>query len=544
MSVELSLILFLLVVLLILQILFRPKKDTNGLEQIKGLAQSLQQIENNIKESSKDQRLEIQQQAQASRDEMRQMMSQFKIEISQQNTQFTTNITNLLTRFDGNLSGKMDSFSEKIENINIANRQEQARVLKEFTGDMKSMFNDLLKELASINQQTQDNLAKIGTTVEEKLNTLNELSNTNSEKQIERFDKTIKHFETSLEKRMELFGDLTKEKLNQIDKSQSELVKSTESKLDMIRNTVEEKLEKTLSERLGQSFETVGKQLIEVQKGLGEMQSIASDVGGLKKVLSNVKLRGGVGEVQLAMLLEQILAPAQYEANVKTRPGSVESVEFAIKLPGKDELSDTPVYLPIDAKFPKDIYEQLINAYENAIPDDIEPAIKNLENTIKKMAKDIREKYIEPPYTTDFAILFLPFEGIYAEVIRRNDLVDLIRNQYNIIIAGPTTLAALLNSLQMGFRTLAIQKRSSEVWKILGAVKTEFQKFGGMLAKAQKNIHTGLDQLDNVIGQRTKAIQRKLQNVEALPAAEAGKLIGNSTDLPAILEDEDPADLP
>jgi DNA recombination protein RmuC len=347
---------------------------------------------------------------------------------------------------------------------------------------------------------------------------------------------TLKDF--MLEQRSK-FDDLKQEQKelfkgfeNRFEKQQQELVRSTETKLETIRVTVEEKLEKTLSERLGQSFETVGKQLIEVQKGLGEMQTIATDVGGLKKVLSNVKLRGGVGEVQLAMLLEQILAPNQYEANVRTKKGSSEPVEFAIKLPGKNEEEGAVVYLPVDAKFPKDIYEHLIAAYENAIPDDIEQASRNLETTIRKMAKDIRDKYIDPPNTTDFAILFLPFESIYAEVIRRSALVDQLRDEYKITVAGPTTLMAILNSLQMGFRTLALQKRSSEVWKVLSGVKKEFETFGGLLEKAQKNIHTGLGQLDDLMGTRTRAIQRQLRNVESLPAIEAPPV------LPDLLEDE------
>lgn len=329
----------------------------------------------------------------------------------------------------------------------------------------------------------------------------------------------------ALDKNARSFNELQREKFTQLESKQNELVKGTENKLESIRVTVEEKLEKTLSERLGQSFETVGKQLIEVQKGLGEMQSIASDVGGLKKVLSNVKLRGGVGEVQLAMLLEQILAPTQYDANVKTKVGSNEPVEFAIKLPGKSDDEDKHVYLPIDAKFPKDTYEHLVAAYEIGNLEEIEVATKNLEATIKKMAKDIRDKYIDPPNTTDFAILFLPFESIYAEVIRRSALVDQLRDEYKITVAGPTTLVAILNSLQMGFRTLALQKRSSEVWKVLGAVKTEFEKFGGMLEKAQKNIQTGLGQLDNVVGTRTNAINRKLRQVQSLPAAESQQLL-------------------
>jgi DNA recombination protein RmuC len=219
------------------------------------------------------------------------------------------------------------------------------------------------------------------------------------------------------------------------------------------------------------------------------------------------------------------LAPNQYEANVKTKLGSSDSVEFAIKLPGRSEDESNIVYLPIDAKFPKDTYEHLVNAYENAIPDDIEAATKNLELTIRKMAKDIRDKYIDPPNTTDFAIMFLPFESIYAEVIRRSALVDQLRDEYKITVAGPTTLMAILNSLQMGFRTLSLQKRSSEVWKVLSAVKKEFGNFGGLLEKAQKNIQTGLGQLDQVAGTRTRAIQRQLQNVETIPTLEEKEIL-------------------
>ncbi|MDR2586193.1 MAG: DNA recombination protein RmuC, partial [Prevotellaceae bacterium] len=307
---------------------------------------------------------------------------------------------------------------------------------------------------------------------------------------------------------------ILREKLEQIEKRQSDLVLRTESKLETIRATVEEKLEKTLSERLGQSFETVGKQLLEVQRGLGEMQTLAQDVGGLKRVLSNVKMRGGLGEVQLAMLLEQVLAPDQYAANVKTNQHSNDLVEFAVKLPGRTD-DDRPVWLPIDAKFPKDVFDQLQTAYEMGDPAQVESARKNLDITIKKMAKDIGDKYLDPPFTTDFGILFLPFESIYAEVIRSSPLIDELQRNHKIMITGPSTLWAILNSLQMGFRTLAIQKRSSEVWRVLAEVKKEFANFGSLMHKAQSNIQTGLHQLDDVIGVRTRAIQRKLKGVES-----------------------------
>ena len=342
----------------------------------------------------------------------------------------------------------------------------------------------------------------------------------------ERYDQNSKRLNDLLKERFVLLNEKQtqlnleaekriKEVRDVVEKQLKELREDNSKQLAEVNKTVNEKLQKTLNDRLSQSFETVGKQLKSVQEGLGEMKTLATDVGGLKKVLSNVKMRGGLGEVQLAMLLENILAPDQYEANVKTKAGSDAVVEFAIKLPGKDDLNSI-VWIPVDAKFPKDVYEHLQNAYEDGNPVLVEQAQKELENTLKKMAKDIRDKYLDPPKTTDFGILFLPFEGIYAEVVRKAALLETLQRDYKIIVTGPTTLAAILNSLQMGFKTLAIQKRSSEVWTVLGEVKKEFNNFGGMMQKAQKNIQTGLNQLDDVMGVRTRAIERKLKDVSSL----------------------------
>lgn len=335
---------------------------------------------------------------------------------------------------------------------------------------------------------------------------------------------STQQMQTTLHRNLITTNEMQREKFESMNRQQDILVKSTEKRLDEIRLMVEEKLQKTLNERIGQSFELVRSQLENVQKGLGEMKNLAEDVGGLKKVLGNVKTRGTFGEIQLAALLEQMLSPEQYEANVKTRQNATEFVEFAIKLPGKDNGKEV-IYLPIDAKFPKDVYEQYMDAYEDGDPSLIENTSKQLEITIKRMAKDIRNKYIEPPYTTDFAIMFLPFESIYAEVIRRTTLVESLQKDYKIVVTGPTTLGAILNSLQMGFRTLAIQKRTSEVWNVLGAVKTEFGKFGGMLEKVQKNLQNAGDQLEEVMGKRTRAIERKLRQVEALPTEESRKML-------------------
>ena len=338
---------------------------------------------------------------------------------------------------------------------------------------------------------------------------------------------STQQMQTTLHRNLMTTNEMQKEKFDAMNRQQDILVKSTEKRLDDMRLMVEEKLQKTLNERIGQSFELVRTQLENVQRGLGEMKTLAEDVGGLKKVLGNVKTRGTFGEIQLAALLEQMLSPEQYEANVKTRKNATEFVEFAIKLPGKDNGKDV-VYLPIDAKFPKDVYEQYMDAYEDGDSAIIESTSRQLENTIKRMAKDIHDKYIEPPYTTDFAILFLPFESIYAEVIRRTALVETLQKDYKIVVTGPTTLGAILNSLQMGFRTLAIQKRTSEVWSVLGAVKTEFGKFGGMLEKVQKNLQSAGDQLEEVMGKRTRAIERKLRQVEALPTEESQKMLNLS----------------
>jgi DNA recombination protein RmuC len=523
-SILLIIICVLLLITIILIIIFRSK-GSNELPELQNkvveLQTSLSKIETNLKDDFRTNREENATIAKDNRTELNDTLKDFKKELSETLKNITEQSQNALKEINTTLADKMELLTTKLEENNKTNRETLTSNLKDFTLEQRTKFDELKKEQTDLTTKTVEQLEKISGKVEEKLKTLNEQAKGDTTLMREALVNAFKGFGETFDKNIVSFNDLQKEKFADLEKRQNELIANTETKLESIRVTVEEKLEKTLSERLGQSFETVGKQLIEVQKGLGEMQTIAADVGGLKKVLSNVKLRGGVGEVQLAMLLEQILAPNQYEANVKTKKGSSDSVEFAIKLPGKSEDESSIVYLPIDAKFPKDTYEHLINAYENAIPEEIEAATKNLEVTIRKMAKDISDKYIDPPNTTDFAIMFLPFESIYAEVIRRSALVDQLRDQYKITVAGPTTLMAILNSLQMGFRTLSIQKRSSEVWNILSAVKKEFGNFGGLLEKAQKNIQTGLGQLDDVVGTRTRAIQRQLNNVETIPTIEA-----------------------
>lgn len=322
------------------------------------------------------------------------------------------------------------------------------------------------------------------------------------------------------------FGKTNDKKIEElrqtVERQLTDLRNDNNAKLDQMRETVDEKLQKTLNDRISSSFRVVNERLEEVYKGLGEMQTLATGVGDLKKVLSNVKTRGILGEVQLGSILEQIMSPDQYEENVATKPGSRDRVEYAIRLPGADDGS--VCYLPIDAKFPGDTYQNLLDAYETADPERVKQAKKQLETVVKSEAKDIRDKYIDPPNTTEFGILFVPFEGLYAEIVQ-DGMIEILQREYHVNIAGPTTMGSLLNSLQMGFRTLAIQKNSNEVWKVLGAVKTEFAKFETTLTKAQNSLSQANSQLDELVGTRTRQIQRKLSKVESLDDASASALL-------------------
>ena len=335
-----------------------------------------------------------------------------------------------------------------------------------------------------------------------------------------RQDLLIQSVESSLEKLQARQTDnalQTEQKLDQMRRSLSESLErmqtGNQAQLDSIRKTVDEKLQETLDRKLNDSFQLVSQRLEQVYKGLGEMQTLAAGVGDLKKVLSNVKTRGVLGEIQLGAILEQLLTPDQYAVNVATKQGSQANVEYAIRLPGTD---GSPVWLPVDAKFPLDAYEQLLAAYDTADAAQVEVAFKALKTRVKSFAKDVQTKYIEPPNTTDFAILFIPVEGLYAELVRAG-MVEILQREYKVTLAGPTTMSALLNSLQMGFRTLAIQKRSSEVWKVLGAVKSEFDKFATVLEAAQNRLTQANSELDKLVGTRTRQIQRTLKNVETLP---------------------------
>ncbi len=419
--------------------------------------------------------------------------------------------------------GAMSSTS-KANALSRQHREENEVLRREFAEQMRNMRQEMTQSvqaaIAALGQTLSESQRRSGDLQDKRLAELNEQLTLRNDM----LQKTVHEQLFRIEGRIETFTGQSTKRLEEVRttvEQRLEILRADNTRqLDQMRQTVDEKLQKTLNERLAQSFAQVSERLEQVYKGLGEMQTLANGVGDLKKVLSNVKTRGILGEIQLGAILEQILSPEQYEANVSTKKGSSTVVEYAVKLPGDGE---NGVWLPIDAKFPGDTYSALMDAYESAVPERIAAAGKELEQRIKGCAKDIRDKYIDPPNTTDFAIMFLPFEGLYAEVVRRG-MVETLSRDYRVNIAGPTTMAALLNSLQMGFQTLAIQKRSGEVWQVLGAVKTEFSTFNDVLRKAQDRLRLANDDLDKLIGTRTRAIERKLRGVQAVPLVEGEEL--------------------
>ncbi|MEM9737978.1 MAG: DNA recombination protein RmuC [Bacteroidota bacterium] len=409
-------------------------------------------------------------------------------------------------------------------------RIEMEKGLKDNRQELQKNILEIVKVLTESLHRVGEKQYKSGESLQEKLTyslrIITQDFQKASKESREEINSTLQELQKRFGENVKDFSELQRQRFNTMTIKQDQLVRSTEEKLEKMRETVDEKLHKTLEERLGQSFQLVSARLEAVQKGLGEMKKLAHDVGDLKTVLHNVKTRGTIGEIQLGSILAQIMAPEQYESNVKIKKGSNDIVEFAVKLPGK-EANSKPVYLPIDAKFPQEAYIRLQAAYERGNQQEIALASKTLLQSIKKFAKDIKDKYIDPPHTTDFGIMFLPTEGLFAEVVRSSDLIAMLQRDFKIVITGPTTLAAMLNSLQMGFKTLAIQQRSSQVWDILGAIKTEFGKFGTVLEKAQHKIQEANKQLDKLVGERTRVMLAKLKKVEQLPEKEASTLLSD-----------------
>ena len=460
-------------------------------------------------------------------------------------------------RLSGTLSGQNEQLRQRIdEKLNQA--QQDARAGRAVQGESLRRFGETLTgQLHQLTQHNTEGMDTLRAAIEQRLGDIQ----TDNGQKLERMRQTVdeKLNQAQQDARdgrveqgesLKRFGETLTGQLHQlmqrntegmdtlrasIEQRLGDIQTDNNQKLEQMRQTVDEKLHSTLEQRLGESFKRVSEQLERVHAGLGEMQSLASGVGDLKKVLSNVKVRGTWGEVQLDNLLEQILSAGQYAKNVATRPNSTERVEFAIRLPGRDEAGSV-IWLPIDAKFPLEDYQKLLEAQEQGDVAAMEDAGRALENRIRAEAKTIRDKYIEPPHTTDFGLLFLPIEGLYAEVIRRPGLFDALQRDYRITLTGPTTLTAILNSLQMGFRTLAIEKRSSEVWQVLGAVKTEFGKFGDVLAKTKKKLEEATRTIDQA-EVRTRAIDRSLRKVESLPPVQSRGLLEDLTEDPSLLVD-------
>lgn len=476
-----------LLVLLNILLLLRSRRTDNH-AQLQALytflqqsQQAQQQAEERTERSLREQILST---AQATRQELGSNFTRFQQAL-------LTQLTSVATL----QNSQIDSFSQQLATLNLNNAQQ-----------LEQMRLALIQQSQTARDEQASSLKRFGDTLNQTLATLTE----------------------SNALRMGEIRATLEQKIQQLQADNA-------SKLEEMRKTVDEKLHATLEQRLGESFKQVSDRLEKVHQGLGEMQQLAIGVGDLKRVLTNVKTRGTWGEVQLEMVLEQMLTPDQYAKNVETIPGSGERVEFAIKLPGKEE-GRAPVWMPIDAKFPKEQYERLLDAAERADADGVAQAGKELERAIRSEAKTISEKYLSPPLTTDFAILFLPTEGLYAEVMRRPGLADDMQRSCRISIAGPSTLSALLNSLQMGFRTLVLEKRSSEVWQVLGAVKTEFGKFGDILAATKTALERAAKNIDHA-EVRTRQMTKKLKQVEALPSDAAQNLLGMDGDMANDVDD-------
>jgi DNA recombination protein RmuC len=508
-------ILLFLILLLLLPILAFAFRAANGKEgtrfsemiyKMDGLTSEIRRIEQAVKNEITANRVETGEAARLSREELSGALKSFGIAISAsvrdnsnvQKNQFDTFSLNL-ANFSRSMGEKLHTLTlvvdSKLQEQNVTHTVNSKNSRAELTNALEIFKRDFSRSIEDFNTVQKDNFFA--------------LLNKQSEQNLDTSAKLDQMRET-------------------IEKKIFEMQSGNEKKLDEMRATVDEKLQKTLETRLGESFRLVSERLEAVHKGLGDMQQLATGVGDLKRVLSNVKTRGVLGEYQLESLLDQILTLDQYAKNVKTKAGSNALVEFAIKLPGKED-REKIIWMPVDSKFPKEDFELLMDAYDKVIPELIDECRKSFVKGIRKCACDIYSKYIDPPNTTDFAILFLPFESLYAEVLRTPGLFESIQREYKIIITGPTTLSALLNSLQMGFRTLVIEKRSSEVWQLLGAVKTEFGNFGTILEKTQKKLLEASNEIDRA-GVRSRAIERKLKTVQELPKEQAAGLLSDVLD--------------
>jgi DNA recombination protein RmuC len=510
-------VLLVIILLLLIPVLAFTYRAANGREnsrfsemiyKMDALPTEIRRIEQSVRNEITNNRVEAGETARISREELSAALKSFGMAISASMKDNSNVQRNQFDSFSLNLANFSRSIEEKLNTLTMVidtrlKEQNAAHAVNsknsriELTDALEIFKRDFSRSIEDFNSVQKENFFAL-------LNKQSE-QNTNTSSKLDRMRETI-------------------------EKKIFEMQSGNEKKLDEMRATVDEKLQKTLETRLGESFRLVSERLEAVHKGLGDMQQLATGVGDLKRVLTNVKTRGVLGEYQLESLLDQILTLDQYAKNVKTKAGSNALVEFAIKLPGKEDREKT-VWMPVDSKFPKEDFELLMDAYDKVVPELIDECRKSFVKGIRKCATDICSKYIDPPNTTDFAILFLPFESLYAEVLRTPGLFESIQRECKIIITGPTTLSALLNSLQMGFRTLVIEKRSSEVWQLLGAVKTEFGNFGTILEKTQKKLLEASNEIDRA-GVRSRAIERRLKSVQELPKDQASGLLADVLDHP------------
>ncbi len=515
------------VIVLLLVLLQRQSRLslTPLLLRLDALEKGGERVERGLKDEISRNREESNNQARGLREELALSLKGFNDSVLKQMADVATLQKNQLETFAGTLMAASQNSEQKIEAMRDTLEKEFKALLQDNGQRLEMIRQDATAHAKQSRDETVSTLKSFNDSV---LRSVSEMT-TQHRGQMEGFSAQLVKLSESNEKKIEQLKVAVETRLTQIQQDNA-------IKLEEMRKTVDEKLQGALEKRLGESFKLVSERLEQVHKGLGEMQSLANGVGDLKKVLTNVKTRGTWGEVQLGNLLEQILTQDQFAANVTTKVGSTEHVEFAIKLPGRDELEGNVVWLPIDAKFPKEDYERLVEAADRADITALEEVAKQLELRIKAEARNIRDKYLDPPHTTDFGILFLSTEGLYAEALRRPGLIELLQREYRVNVAGPTTLAALLNSLQMGFRTLAIQRRSSEVWTVLGAIKTEFGKFGEIIDRVQQKLQDASNVIEDA-GRRSRVIERKLRKVQELPAADATALLSSTAE--AVLEDTD-----
>ncbi|MDR0668903.1 MAG: DNA recombination protein RmuC [Treponema sp.] len=500
-AVELALFAVVIIIQIVLLILFsRHRQQADVSQKLVEYAQRLEKTESTVRDEFGKNREEAGKSAKESREEL-------SLNLKSVSEQLST----IITGFTGLVDNKMKSIQDFLDSGLKFNREELNKSISTFEGNVTGSISNFSETLNRELKSVQD---RVYTSTKESREELSASLKTFEEKSSSRIEALTKDTKDGLEKTRD-----------SVEKKLADIQQGNEKKLDEMRQTVDEKLHKTLETRLGESFKLVSERLELVQKGLGEMQTLASDVGSIKNVLSNVKNKGVLGEYQLGAILEQLMTPSQYAQSVKVKEGSRENVEFAVKIPSKED-SNKVIWLPIDAKFPTADYEILLAAYESGEKETVAQAQKDLKAKIEKFARDIHEKYIDPPNTTEFGIMFLPFEGLYAEVLRIPGLFENIQNTHRVTITGPTTISAFLNSLQMGFRSLAVEKRTSEIWDLLGAVRTEFGKFGDVLQKAKEKLDSASKEIDNA-GTRSRAIEKKLRNVQTLPEGETQKLLGD-----------------